>query len=86
MDGIAKSVFAITSAALMGYSFALLLVVKKKAAGKKYGNFAKSLPLFPMLFIFYFALEEFPIAKELIGVLAMLLVFYIGYHALKEAQ
>lgn len=86
MDGIAENVFAITSAALMGYSFALLLVVKKKAAGKKYSNFAKSLPLFPMAFIFYFALVDFPIAKELIGVLAMLLVFYMGYHALREVQ
>jgi len=86
MDGLAKTVFAITSAALMGYSFALLLVVKKKASGKKYGNFAKSLPLFPMIFIFYFALDEFAVAKEAIGVLAMLLMFYIGYHALKEVQ
>ncbi len=86
MDGLAESVFAVTGAALMGYSFALLLVVKKKTAGKKYSDFAKSLPLFPMLFIFYFALYSFPVAKEAIGVLALLLMFYIGYHALKEVQ
>ena len=61
-------------------------MVRKKSAGKRYEGFANSLPLFPMILIFYFALDGFAIAKEAIGVLAMLLMFYIGYHALKEVK
>ena len=86
MGGLAASVFAITSAGLMGYSFALLLVVKKKQAGKKKKSIAATLPLFPMVFMFYFALESFTLAKEFFGIIGMFLLFYIGYNELAEAR
>lgn len=84
MDGLAASAFSITSAALMGYSFALLLVVKKKEENKQHKGLASVLPLFPLLFILYFALENFALAKEAVGVLALLFIFYVGYQALTE--
>ena len=83
MDGLAASVFAITSAGLMGYSFALLLVVKKSQEGKKQKSIAQTLPLFPLLFMFYFSLESFAVIKEIFGILGMLLLFFIGYYELK---
>ncbi|MCK4327260.1 MAG: hypothetical protein KAW41_02160 [Candidatus Diapherotrites archaeon] len=86
MDGLAASVFAITSAGLMGYSFALLLVVRKKQEGKKRKTIANMLPLFSMLFMLYFALESFAYAKEILGTIGMMLMFYMGYKELAEAR
>lgn len=86
MDGFAATLFTVTSAALMGYSFALLLVVKKKQDGRSHGGIARTLPLFPLLLIFYFAFGDFPVAREAAGILALLVMFYIGYNAIVEER
>ncbi len=85
MDGLAASAFAITSAGLMGYSFALLLVVKKKQGNKRSGV-ANLLPVFPLIFMFYFALESFLLIREIFGVLGILLMIIIGYTELKGVK
>ncbi|MFC2175045.1 hypothetical protein ACFLQ2_04240 [archaeon] len=86
MDGMAASIFAITSAGLMGYSFALLLVVKKKQESKKVKTIASTMPLFPLLFMLYFALESFAVAKELLGITGMMFLFYVGYEELGRVK
>jgi len=85
MESLAASAFAITSAALMGYCFALLLVVRKKQEGKK-RSIANLLPLFPLVFMFYFVMDSFALTKEAIGIAGVLLMIAIGYEELLEGS